>query len=151
MKILRLLLFLLFFITIQLFEMILNVVFLPFEFQLEIFLVALVFIGTFFNSEKFIFPIFLTGLFYDLFFSSFYIGVYSGLYILILLFVNYANVKISKRYFQKAIVFLLSFIMYNFLDFVDLKTTFFTYGSLVTLLTSFLVFISLERFVKPNV
>ena len=151
MKILRLLLFLLFFITIQLFEMILNVVFLPFEFQLEIFLVALVFFGTFFNSEKFIFPIFLTGLFYDLFFSSFYIGVYSGLYILIILFVNYANVKISKRYFQKAIVFLLSFIMYNFLDFVELKATFFTYGSLVTLLTSFLVFISLERFVKPNV
>jgi len=151
MKILRLLLFLLFFITIQLFEMILNVVFLPFEFQLEIFLVALVFFGTFFNSEKFIFPIFLTGLFYDLFFSTFYIGVYSGLYILILLFVNYANVKISKRYSQKAIVFLLSFIMYNLLDFVELKTTFFTYGSLVTLLTSFLVFISLERFVKPNV
>jgi len=116
--------------------------------HLEIFLVVLVFFATFFNSEKFIFPIFLTGLFYDLFFSTFYIGVYSSLYILILLFVTYANDKISKSYFQKIIVFFLSFLTYNLLNLFELNSSFFTYGTLATFFTSFLIFISLEKFVK---
>jgi len=126
----------------------LNVVFLPFEFNIEIFLIFLVLFGSLFNSEKIIFPIFLTGIFYDLFFSTNFIGVYSSLYIFILLFVSYTNDKFTKSYFQKALIFFLSYLMYNFLNLNEYYSTFFTFNSILNFSISFLIFISLEKLIN---
>jgi len=143
MKYFRFIPYLILFITFQLIQLILNVVFLPFEFNIEIFLILLVLFGTLFNSEKIIFPIFLTGIFYDLFFSTNFVGVYSSLYIFILLFVSYANEKFSKSYFQKVLIFFLSYLMYNFLNLIEYYSTFFTFNSILNFSISFLIFISL--------
>jgi len=148
MKYFRFIPYLILFITFQLIQLILNVVFLPFEFNIEIFLILLVLFGTLFNSEKIIFPIFLTGIFYDLFFSTNFVGVYSSLYIFILLFVSYANEKFSKSYFQKVLIFFLSYLMYNFLNLIEYYSTFFTFNSILNFSISFLIFISLEKLIN---
>ena len=151
MKYFRFIPYLILFITFQLIQLILNVVFLPFEFNIEIFLILLVLFGTLFNSEKIIFPIFLTGIFYDLFFSTNFVGVYSSLYIFILLFVSYANEKFSKSYFQKVLIFFLSYLMYNSLNLIEYYSTFFTFNSILNFSISFLIFISLEKLINRNV
>ena len=148
MKYIRFIPYLILFITIQLIQLMLNVVFLPFEFNIEIFLIFLVLFGSLFNSEKIIFPIFLTGIFYDLFFSTNFAGVYSSLYIFILLFVSYANDKFTKSYFQKALIFFLSYLMYNFLNLIEYYSTFFTFNSILNFSISFLIFISLEKLIN---
>lgn len=148
MKYVRFIPYLILFITIQLIQLMLNVVFLPFEFNIEIFLIFLVLFGSLFNSEKIIFPIFLTGIFYDLFFSTNFVGVYSSLYIFILLFVSYANDKFTKSYFQKALIFFLSYLMYNFLNLIEYYSTFFTFNSILNFSISFLIFISLEKLIN---
>jgi len=148
MKYIRFIPYLILFITIQLIQLMLNVVFLPFEFNIEIFLIFLVLFGSLFNSEKIIFPIFLTGIFYDLFFSTNFVGVYSSLYIFILLFVSYANDKLTKSYFQKALIFFLSYLMYNFLNLIEYYSTFFTFNSILNFSISFLIFISLEKLIN---
>lgn len=148
MKYIRFIPYLILFITIQLIQLMLNVVFLPFEFNIEIFLIFLVLFGSLFNSEKIIFPIFLTGIFYDLFFSTNLVGVYSSLYIFILLFVSYANDKFTKSYFQKALIFFLSYLMYNFLNLIEYYSTFFTFNSILNFSISFLIFISLEKLIN---
>ncbi len=148
MKYIRFIPYLILFITIQLIQLMLNVVFLPFEFNIEIFLIFLVLFGSLFNSEKIIFPIFLTGIFYDLFFSTNFVGVYSSLYIFILLFVSYANDKFTKSYFQKALIFFLSYLMYNFLNLIEYYSTFFTFNSILNFSISFLIFISLEKLIN---
>jgi len=148
MKYFRFIPYLILFITFQLIQLILNVVFLPFEFNIEIFLILLVLFGTLFNSEKIIFPIFLTGIFYDLFFSTNFVGVYSSLYIFILLFVSYANEKFSKSYFQKVLIFFLNYLMYNFLNLIEYYSTFFTFNSILNFSISFLIFISLEKLIN---
>jgi len=148
MKYFRFIPYLILFITIQLIQLMLNVVFLPFEFNIEIFLIFLVLFGSLFNSEKIIFPIFLTGIFYDLFFSTNFVGVYSSLYIFILLFVSYANDKFTKSYFQKALIFFLSYLMYNFLNLIEYYSTFFTFNSILNFSISFLIFISLEKLIN---
>ena len=148
MKYVRFIPYLILFITIQLIQLMLNVVFLPFEFNIEIFLIFLVLFGYLFNSEKIIFPIFLTGIFYDLFFSTNFVGVYSSLYIFILLFVSYANDKFTKSYFQKALIFFLSYLMYNFLNLIEYYSTFFTFNSILNFSISFLIFISLEKLIN---
>jgi len=148
MKYFRFIPYLILFIIFQLIQLILNVVFLPFEFNIEIFLILLVLFGTLFNSEKIIFPIFLTGIFYDLFFSTNFVGVYSSLYIFILLFVSYANEKFSKSYFQKVLIFFLSYLMYNFLNLIEYYSTFFTFNSILNFSISFLIFISLEKLIN---
>ena len=151
MKYIRFIPYLILFITIQLIQLMLNVVFLPFEFNIEIFLIFLVLFGSLFDSEKIIFPIFLTGIFYDLFFSTNFVGVYSSLYIFILLFVSYANDKFTKSYFQKALIFFLSYLMYNFLNLIEYYSTFFTFNSILNFSISFLIFISLEKLINRNV
>jgi len=148
MKYIRFIPYLILFITIQLIQLMLNVVFLPFEFNIEIFLIFLVLFGSLFNSEKIIFPIFLTGIFYDLFFSTNFVGVYSSLYIFTLLFVSYANDKFKKGYFQKALIFFLSYLMYNFLNLIEYYSTFFTFNSILNFSISFLIFISLEKLIN---
>jgi len=148
MKYIRFIPYLILFITIQLIQLMLNVVFLPFEFNIEIFLIFLVLFGSLFDSEKIIFPIFLTGIFYDLFFSTNFVGVYSSLYIFILLFVSYANNKFTKSYFQKALIFFLSYLMYNFLNLIEYYSTFFTFNSILNFSISFLIFISLEKLIN---
>jgi len=148
MKYFRFIPYLILFITIQLIQLMLNVVFLPFEFNIEIFLIFLVLFGYLFNSEKIIFPIFLTGIFYDLFFSTNFVGVYSSLYIFILLFVSYANNKFTKSYFQKALIFFLSYLIYNFLNLIEYYSTFFTFNSILNFSISFLIFISLEKLIN---
>ena len=148
MKYVRFIPYLILFITIQLIQLMLNVVFLPFEFNIEIFLIFLVLFGYLFNSEKIIFPIFLTGIFYDLFFSTNFVGVYSSLYIFILLFVSYANDKFTKSYFQKALIFFLSYLIYNFLNLIEYYSTFFTFNSILNFSISFLIFISLEKLIN---
>ena len=148
MKYIRFIPYLILFITIQLIQLMLNVVFLPFEFNIEIFLIFLVLFGSLFNSEKIIFPIFLTGIFYDLFFSTNFVGVYSSLYIFILLFVSYTNDKFTKSYFQKALIFFLSYLMYNFLNLNEYYSTFFTFNSILNFSISFLIFISLEKLIN---
>ena len=148
MKYFRFIPYLILFITIQLIQLMLNVVFLPYEFNIEIFLIFLVLFGSLFNSEKIIFPIFLTGIFYDLFFSTNFVGVYSSLYIFILLFVSYANDKFTKSYFQKPLIFFLSYLMYNFLNLIEYYSTFFTFNSILNFSISFLIFISLEKLIN---
>ena len=148
MKYIRFIPYLILFITIQLIQLMLNVVFLPFEFNIEIFLIFLVLFGSLFDSEKIIFPIFLTGIFYDLFFSTNFVGVYSSLYIFTLLFVSYANDKFTKSYFQKALIFFLSYLMYNFLNLIEYYSTFFTFNSILNFSISFLIFISLEKLIN---
>lgn len=148
MKYIRFIPYLILFITIQLIQLMLNVVFLPFEFNIEIFLIFLVLFGSLFNSEKIIFPIFLTGIFYDLFFSTNFVGVYSSLYIFILLFVSYANDKFTKSYFQKALIFFLSYLIYNFLNLIEYYSTFFSFNSILNFSISFLIFISLEKLIN---
>ena len=148
MKYIRFIPYLILFITIQLIQLMLNVVFLPFEFNIEIFLIFLVLFGSLFDSGKIIFPIFLTGIFYDLFFSTNFVGVYSSLYIFILLFVSYANDKFTKSYFQKALIFFLSYLMYNFLNLIEYYSTFFTFNSILNFSISFLIFISLEKLIN---
>jgi len=148
MKYIRFIPYLILFITIQLIQLMLNVVFLPFEFNIEIFLIFLVLFGSLFDSEKIIFPIFLTGIFYDLFFSTNFVGVYSSLYIFILLFASYANDKFTKSYFQKALIFFLSYLMYNFLNLIEYYSTFFTFNSILNFSISFLIFISLEKLIN---
>ena len=148
MKYFRFIPYLILFITIQLIQLVLNVVFLPFEFNIEIFLIFLVLFGSLFDSKKIIFPIFLTGIFYDLFFSTNFVGVYSSLYIFILLFVSYANDKFTKSYFQKALIFFLSYLMYNFLNLIEYYSTFFTFNSILNFSISFLIFISLEKLIN---
>ncbi len=148
MKYVRFIPYLILFITIQLIQLMLNVVFLPFEFNIEIFLIFLVLFGYLFNSEKIIFPIFLTGIFYDLFFSTNFVGVYSSLYIFILLFVSYANNKFTKSYFQKALIFFLSYLIYNFLNLIEYYSTFFSFNSILNFSISFLIFISLEKLIN---
>ena len=148
MKYIRFIPYLILFITIQLIQLMLNVVFLPFEFNIEIFLIFLVLFGSLFDSEKIIFPIFLTGIFYDLFFSTNFVGVYSSLYIFILLFVSYANDKFTKSYFQKALIFFLSYLIYNFLNLIEYYSTFFSFNSILNFSISFLIFISLEKLIN---
>ena len=148
MKYIRFIPYLILFITIQLIQLMLNVVFLPFEFNIEIFLIFLVLFGSLFDSEKIIFPIFLTGIFYDLFFSTNFVGVYSSLYIFILLFVSYANDKFTKSYFQKALIFFLSYLIYNFLNLIEYYSTFFSFNSILNFFISFMIFISLEKLIN---
>jgi len=151
MKYFRFINYLILFITFQLIQLILNVVFLPFEFNIDIFLILLVLFGTLFNSEKIVFPIFLTGIFYDLFFSTNFVGVYSSLYIFILLFISYANENFSKSYFQKAMIFFLSYLIYNFFNLIEYNSSFLTFYSIVNFTISFLIFISLEKLINRNV
>ena len=76
------------------------------------FLLLFIYSITRFNNKN-IFPIMGTGLIYDIFLSENYLGVYTIVFLLVSVLINYIYEKLINFNFNLPFVFALNFIIYN--------------------------------------
>jgi len=105
------------------------------------FVLLFIFSITRFNNKN-IFPIMGAGLTYDIFLSENYLGVYTIVFLLVSLSVNYLHEKLSDFNFKLVFIFSLNYIIYNIPNIVSFN---FVPAITLSIFVNYLLFLLLKR------
>ena len=150
MKVLKLIsiTFLLFLICII--EIYLNT-FISLNFGVYIYFLTLLLISVDFYDQNLVLPIFLSGVLYDSFFSTYYMGLYSSIFILIVIIGNFLVSKYSKSNIIYFAILSICFLIYisPFIFVFDINYWLSRY--LLSVIINFIAFMILKRIFRSNV
>ena len=105
------------------------------------FVLLFIFSITRFNNKN-IFPIMGAGLTYDIFLSENYLGVYTIVFLLVSLSVNYLHEKLFHFNFKLVFIFSLNYIIYNIPNIVSFN---FVPAITLSIFVNYLLFLLLKR------
>ena len=105
------------------------------------FVLLFIFSITRFNNKN-IFPIMGAGLTYDIFLSENYLGVYTIVFLLVSLSVNYLHEKLFDFNFKLVFIFSLNYIIYNIPNIVSFN---FVPAITLSIFVNYLLFLLLKR------
>ena len=114
MKILRNLSFALFFIVVLILELLIGIIGEFPEIRILPFLILLFYISLNRFSNSYILAFFLSGIYYDLFYTSNYFGSASAKFISLAIFVNFISNKINNDLFSEFLLFFGGVLIYKF-------------------------------------
>ena len=70
--------------------------FISLDFGVYIFLISLIYIGTEAFNQNLVLPIFLSGILYDSFFSTYYLGLYTAIFLVVVVLSNFIVFRFSR-------------------------------------------------------
>ena len=108
MKVIRLISISTFLFMLCLFENYLNT-FISLDFGVYVFLISLLYIGTEFFNQNLVIPIFLTGILYDSFFSTYYLGLNTSIFLVVVVFSNF----VVSRYSKSTVIYTTTCLLYT--------------------------------------
>ena len=111
------------------------------------FVLLFIFSITRFNNKN-IFPIMGAGLTYDIFLSENYLGVYTIVFLLVSLSVNYFHEKLFDFNFKLIFIFSLNYIIYNIPNIVSFN---FVPGITLSIFVNYLLFLLFKRIMSFRV
>ena len=111
------------------------------------FVLLFIFSITRFSNQN-IFPIMGTGLIYDIFLSENYLGVYTIVFLLVSVLINYIYEKLINFNFNLPFVFALNFIIYNIPHILNLN---FLYNIVLSVFINYLLFLLIKRVMRLRV
>ncbi len=150
MKILKQISFTFIFFLICLFEIYLNT-FINLDFGIYIFFIALVYIGAEFFNQNIVFSIFLSGILYDSFFSTYYLGLYSSIFILVVILTNFLVSKYNKSNITYFAVISICLLIYKSPLFFEFDYNYWLSSYVLSIIINFIVFLFLKRISRINV
>ena len=148
MRIIKLFLNLLFFSIILLFENFLNLIIFNTYISISPFFILLFIFSLKRFHNKNIFPIMGSGIFYDLFLSENYLGVYAIIFLLSAVSINYMYEKLIDFNFKLYFIFTLNYLIYNIPNILNLNI-FSTIA--LSVFINYLLFILLKRVMRLRV
>ena len=148
MRIINLFLNLLFFSIILLFENFLNLIIFNTYISISPFFILLFIFSLKRFHNKNIFPIMGSGIFYDLFLSENYLGVYAIIFLLSAVSINYMYEKLIDFNFKLPFIFTLNYLIYNIPNILNLNI-FSTIA--LSVFINYLLFILLKRVMRLRV
>ena len=92
-----------FLFTLCLIENYLNT-FISLDFGVYVFLISLLYIGTELFNQNLVIPIFLSGILYDSFFSTYYLGLYASIFLAVVVLSNF----IVSRYGRSNVIYIIT-------------------------------------------
>lgn len=150
MKVLKLISITVVLFLICLIEIYLNT-FITVNFGIYIFLITLVFLGVDFFNQNIVLPIFLSGILYDSFFSTYYLGLYSAMFIFIVIVTNFLVSKYTKSNITYFAIISICLLIYKFPIILEFDTNYWLSSYLISVIINFIVFIFLKRISRFNV
>ena len=150
MKILKPISFTFILFLICLFEIYLNT-FIYIDFGIYIFFIALVYIGAEFFNQNIVFSIFLSGILYDSFFSTYYLGLYSSIFILVVILANFLVSKYNKSNITYFAVISICLLIYKSPLFFEFDYNYWLSSYVLSIIINFIVFLFLKRISRINV
>ena len=150
MKLLKLILITFTLFSICLIEIYLNT-FISLNFGIYIFFITLVILATDFFSQNIAIAIFLSGFLYDSFFSTYYLGLYSAIFILIIILANYLVSKYSKSNIIYFAIFSFCLLIYKLPIILEFDISYWLLSYIFSVIINFIVFMFFKRIIKTNV
>ena len=150
MKIIRLISISTFLFMLCLFENYLNT-FISLDFGVYLFLISLLYIGTELFNQNFVIPIFLTGILYDSFFSTYYLGLYTSIFLVVVVLSNFLVSRYSRSNVIITITLTLCLLIYKIPIILEFDLDYWSRGYLTSNIVNSLIFISFKRALRNNV
>ena len=150
MKVIRLISITFFLFMLCLFENYVNT-FISLDFGVYIFLISLLYIGSELFNQNLVIPIFLTGIFYDAFFSTYYLGLYSAIFLIVVVLSNF----IVSRYNRSNVIYIttisLCLLIYKLPIILEFDLNYLLPDYFTSIIVNSLIFFSLKRTLRNNV
>ena len=141
MKVIRLISISTFLFILCLFENYLNT-FISLDFGVYIFLISLIYIGTELFNQNLVIPIFLTGILYDSFFSTYYLGLYTSIFLVVVVLSNFLVSRYSRSNVIITITLSLCLLIYKIPIILEFDLDYWLSGYLTSIIVNSLIFIS---------
>ena len=150
MKVIRLISISIFLFILCLVENYLNtLIFL--DFGVYIFLISLIYIGTEVFNQNLVLPIFLSGIMYDSFFSTYYLGLYTAIFLIVVVLSNF----LVSRYSQTNVIYLITIslclLIYKIPIILEFDTNYWIISYFTSIFVNLLIFLFLKRVTRINV
>ena len=150
MKVIRLISITTFLFMLCLFENYLNT-FISLDFGVYLFLISLLYIGTELLNQNFVIPIFLSGILYDSFFSTYYLGLYTSIFLVVVVLSNFLVSRYSRSNVIITITLSLCLLIYKIPIILEFDLDYWLSGYLTSIIVNSLIFISFKRALRNNV
>jgi hypothetical protein len=150
MKVLRVISRSTFLFTLCLIENYLNT-FISLDFGVYVFLISLLYIGTELFNQNLVIPIFLSGILYDSFFSTYYLGLYTSIFLVVVVVSNFAVSRYSPSNVLYIVTVSLCLLIYKLPIILEFDLNYWLTGYLTSVFVNSLIFLFLKRALKNNV
>ena len=150
MKVLRLISISTFLFMLCLFENYLNT-FISLDFGVYVFLISLLYIGTELFNQNLVIPIFLSGILYDSFFSTYYLGLYASIFLVVVVLSNF----VVSRYGRSNVIYIITIsiclLIYKVPIILEFDLDYWLTRYFTSVFVNSLIFLFLKRVLRNNV
>ena len=150
MKVLRVISISTFLFTLCLIENYLNT-FISLDFGVYVFLLTLLYIGTELFNQNLVIPIFLSGIFYDSFFSTYYLGLYTSIFLVVVVLSNFAVSRYNRSNVLYIITITLCLLIYKIPIILEFDLDYWLTRYFTSVFVNSLIFLFLKRVIRNNV
>jgi len=125
--------------------------FISLDFGVYIFLISLLYIGIELFNQNLVIPIFLTGILYDSFFSTYYLGLYTSIFLAVVVFSNFVISRYSRSNVIYIFIISLCLLIYKIPIILEFDLDYWLTGYLNSIIVNSLIFFFLNRALRNNV
>ena len=125
--------------------------FISLDFGIYIFLISLVYIGTIIFNQNLVLPIFLSGILYDSFFSTYYLGLYTSIFLIVVVLSNFLVSRYSRSNLIYIITVSLCLLIYKIPIILEFEINYWLVSYLTSIVVNSLIFLFLKRVIRKNV
>ena len=125
--------------------------FISLDFGVYIFLISLLYIGVELFNQNLVIPIFLTGILYDSFFSTYYLGLYTSIFLAVVVFSNFVISRYSRSNVIYISIISLCLLIYKIPIILEFDLDYWLTGYLNSIIVNSLIFFFLNRALRNNV
>ena len=122
-----------------------------FDFGVYIFLISLIYIGTEVFNQNLVLPIFLSGIMYDSFFSTYYLGLYTAIFLIVVVLSNFLVSRYSQTNVIYSITISLCLLIYKIPIILEFDTNYWIISYFTSIFVNLLIFLFLKRVTRINV
>ncbi len=102
-------------------------------------------------NQNLVLPIFLTGILYDSFFSTYYLGLYAAIFIVIVVLSNFLVTKYRQSNIIYIVTIALCLLIYKAPLIIEFEINYWLSGYLLSIFVNLLIFLFLKRVIRVNV
>jgi|TARA_Y100000022_G_scaffold40157_1_gene33077 hypothetical protein len=139
-----------FLFTLCLIENYLNT-FISLDFGVYVFLISLLYIGTELFNQNLVIPIFLSGILYDSFFSTYYLGLYASIFLVVVVLSNF----VVSRYGRSNVIYIITIsiclLIYKVPIILEFDLDYWLTRYFTSVFVNSLIFLFLKRVLRNNV
>ena len=125
--------------------------FISLDFGVYIFLISLVYIGTEVFNQNLVLPIFLSGILYDSFFSTYYLGLYTSIFLVVVVLSNFTVSRFSRRNIIYIITISLCILIYKIPIIVEFNIDYWLASYFTSIFVNSFIFLLFKRVLRINV